>query len=414
MSRYFSSISMAALTSGAALFVLATAGSAHPVTPQTPATEQLLYEFGGRTDGQAPSSGLIADQSGNFYGTAEWGGDEICKLQRKGPKGCGVVYKITSGGGESILHAFANNATDGGRPNGYLASDASGNLYGTTFQGGANGYGTIYELAPNGAETVLYSFPSTLAYPYGVLRDAQGNLYGTTYGGSGCANQGCGTVFQLAPNGTLTVLYAFTGPDGANPSGTLAMDSSGNLYGATANGGSAGDGAVFELAAGGAESVLYSFQGNGDGIYPGSGVTIDAEGNLYGTTSQISPDCIGDACGVVFEVSPGGAETVLHAFQGNPDGTKPAGSLTLDASGNIYGTTLSGGPYNNGGTVYELAPGGAETILWDFGANEKYGYEPQTGVILDQSGNLYGATLGGGRGAKDGKQGKGTVFKLTL
>ena len=186
----------------------------------------------------------------------------------------------------------------------------------------------------------------------GVVLGTNGNLYGTTeYGGA--YNQG--TVFQLTPSGTEIILWNFgNGMDGANPTAGVVLDMNGNLYGTTANGGVYGDGTVFELTPSWTETILHSFDNNDiDGIHPYAGLVLDKAGNLYGTT--VSGGGSSGAAGIVFEMTPSGTETILYTFGGSPDGSFPWGGVVFDTSGNLYGTTLSGG-HNGVGTVFKLTP----------------------------------------------------------
>src|SRR5271166_1949839 len=248
-------------------------------------------------------------------------------------------------------------------------------LYGTTAYGGGgsgcggnNGCGTVYKLTPsNGGwtESVLYSFQggSDGAFPYaGVIFDQAGNLYGTTAygGGSGCAGNGCGTVFQLTSSGSGWVentLYSFQGGnDGASPFGGLIFDQSGNLYGSTAYTSSfgVGGGTVFELSPSGSNwihTVLYSFSG---GAGPYDTLTIDA-GNLYGTTNRDGAYGYGS----VFKLTHSGGGwtyTSLHDFTAGSDGGYVYGGVILDSSGNLYGTTQYGGSGGDTGVVWEITP----------------------------------------------------------
>ena len=309
-------------------------------------TETVLHSFtGGVGDGILPFAGLIADSKGNLYGTTSNGG----------ASDGGVVFKLSPGGIETVLYSFCGKpgCSDGAGPRAGLIADSSGNLYGTTNQGGGSecngpGCGVVFKLAPNGTETVLYSFCSLLscsdgALPLGgLIADRAGNLYGTTYegGGSGCIyGLGlCGVVFKLSPpippatKWTETVLHSFTGSDGAGPSAGLIADSKRNLYGTTSTGGGPDRGVVFKLAPNGTETVLYSFcslPSCSDGALPEAGLIADSSGNLYGTTYGGGSECIyGPGCGVVFKLSPGGTETVLHSFAGG-DGALPEAGLIV-------------------------------------------------------------------------------------
>jgi uncharacterized repeat protein (TIGR03803 family) len=317
-------------------------GTVFKLTPK--GIETVLHSFGSSaTDGQEPFAGLIADAYGNLYGTTEEGG----------ANGYGTVFKVTPSGTETVLYSFGSSATDGKEPYADLI-DWSGNLYGTTVGGGAHGYGTAFKLTPKGIETVLYSFGSSATdgrNPFaGLIADKSGNLYGTTFGGG--ANN-AGTVFKLTLKGIETVLYSFgsSATDGQEPYAGL-IDESGNLYGTTEVGGAYGDGTVFKLTPKGIETVLHSFGSSAtDGRYPPAGL-VDESGNLYGTTFNGGAN----AAGTVFKVTPKGIETVLYSFGSSAtDGRVPYAGLTADKSGNLYGTTFDGGA-NYYGTAFKLAP----------------------------------------------------------
>jgi uncharacterized repeat protein (TIGR03803 family) len=184
----------------------------------------------------------------------------------------------------------------------------------------------------------------------GAVRDAAGNLYGTTeYGGA----FGYGTVFKLTPSGTETILHSFDlNADGAYPLARLVLYR-GNLYGTTVNGGAYVDGTVFEVTPSGTETILHSFANNDiDGINPYAGLVL-YKGNFYGTT--VGGGGTGSVAGIVFDMTPSGTETILHVFAGSPDGAFPWGGVVFDKSGNLYGTTFSGGS-NNLGTVFKVTP----------------------------------------------------------
>jgi uncharacterized repeat protein (TIGR03803 family) len=261
-----------------------------------------------------------------------------------------------------------------------LVKDRAGNLYGTTYLGGMNGLGAVFKIDAAGKETVLYNFTGGsdgCAPDPGVILDSAGNLYGVTSdGGAGFCNSGYGVVFEVDTAGDETVLHTFGGSDGANPFSALLLDSKGNLYGTTANGGTSdvcdgGCGAVYELSpqsgGGWSETVLHSFcslSGCVDGEKPLFGpLAKDAAGNLYGTTTFGGTSrCNGSGCGVVFKLDPTGKETVLHDFTGGSDGAFPEVGLALDGAGNLYGAATSGGDlnchakYGGCGVIFKIIP----------------------------------------------------------
>jgi len=315
-----------------------------------------------------------------------------------GANNFGTVFKVSPRGKEKVLYSFAGGS-DGGHPVGGLAMDSAGNLYGTTLDGGANDLGTVFKLTSHGKKKILHSFASdgdTYAPNSPLIMDADGNLYGTTTMGGVADN---GTVYKVTPTGQETVLLSFMGgSEGFFPAGGLIMDASGNLYGTAQLGGANGVGAVFKLTPGGQETILYSFDYGNYGQQPAGGVIMDDSGNLYGTT-------LGGGefdQGIVFKVTPEGQETILYAFDGGTGGGTPFAGLVMDASNNLYGTTYSGG---HGGTVFKLTPSGKETVLHGFNAGAD-GAHPDRGVIMDARGNLYGTTPEGGAGSE------GVVFKV--
>jgi len=318
-------------------------------------SETVLYTFTGGTDGSNPMAGVVLDAAGDMYGTAYYGGGTHCFDDNE--YGCGTLFKLTPSGAETILHRFTSSP-DGANPGAAVVLDAKGNMYGTTYYGGRHSkVGVVFRAEPSGKETVLYSFGHGGADPAGALvLDAQGNMYGTTLGGG---TSGKGTVFKLAPSGKETVLHNFRGgTDGNTPYAGLVLDAKGNLYGTTGGGGTSSSGTVFKVTPSGAESVLYSFSGERDGASPVAGLILDAQGNLFGTTSRGGDmsGCDGTGCGVVFKLTPAGHQTVLYSFTGGTDGSVPESALLFDAEGNLYGTTFSGGEFGQG-TVFKVAPG---------------------------------------------------------
>jgi uncharacterized repeat protein (TIGR03803 family) len=264
------------------------AGTVFQVTPS--GTLNLLYIFTGGSDGALPFAGVIADAAGNLYGATNGGG----------ASGQGAVFQLDLSGTLTVLYSFigGNDAS----PWAGLIADAAGNLYGTTE--GGDGPGEVFQLTPSGTLNVLHNFTGRDgAVSHGTLIfDAAGNLYGTTHNGG---TSGYGTVFQLDPSGTLTVLHSFTGgSNGAYPEAGVIADMAGNLYGTTYGGGAGGQGTVFQLTPSGTLTVLYSFTGGADGGRPGADLIADAAGNLYGTTALggANTSCPG-GCGTVFELT---------------------------------------------------------------------------------------------------------------
>jgi uncharacterized repeat protein (TIGR03803 family) len=323
----------------------------------------------------------------------------------------------------SVIHSFAGHS-EGSAPYAPLVQDAAGNLYGTTFDGGASGTtgcandcGVAYALDSTGQETLLYSFDKTVGGKSqgGLIRDSKGNLYGTTQigGDLNCGGgAGCGMVFKLDAAGTLTVLHTFEGPDGAHPQTALLRDTAGNFYGTTLEGGAVNRGTVFKIDTTGKETVLHSFRAK-DGAWPFSGLIGDAQGNLYGTTEfggGMTGACGTFGCGVVYQIDRSGHETVLYSFTGGADGSEGGSTLVRDGAGNLYGTTGFGGdlscfaPYGCG-VVFKLDSAGHETVLYSF-QGQPDGWNPIAGLVRDPAGNFYGTTLRGGA------YGAGTVFEL--
>jgi len=305
----------------------------------------------------------------------------------------------------TVLHSF--NGNDGAYPFSRLSIDSQGNLYGTTGGTLPPTYGTVFELSrANPLGNVLVRFRRT---PTGIcdfcvdnlLRDAQGNLYvSDAIGGS----SGNGGVYKITPSGIMPILlYSFTGgADGKYPNSGLIADGQGNLYGTTGMGGVFGQGVVFKVTPAGAESVLYAFTGGSDGGEPWGRLLRDSQGNFYGTT--YADGGLQLSFGVVFKLTPSGVETVLHSFTGGGDGGHPNGDLIADAQGSLYGTTPAI-PRSTHGTVFQLTQQGGFTVLHTFSGTD--GFDPRSGVIMDASGNLYGTTWSGG------SSNDGVVYKLS-
>jgi uncharacterized repeat protein (TIGR03803 family) len=317
---------------------------------------RLLYSFrGGTSDGSEPEGNLVAF-GGRLYGTTEYGG----------ANGDGTVFEISPSGQERVLHSFMGG-TDGANPllAGLLV--VNGTLYGTTNAGGDPschyqdivGCGTIFAVSTSGKERVVYRFEGKPdgACPSGSLIEVGAELYGTTnFGG----RYNDGSVFDVTSSGTERTLYSFKGyPDGIMPyAGVIALG--GNFYGTTLLGGAfQGAGTVFELTPSGTESVLHSFKGSPDGALPYAALTATG-GVLYGTTEDGGASdrlCVGQGivgCGTVFAITTAGKESVLYKFKGLKDGRNPV-SAVVAGNGLLYGTTIAGGKTNNG-TIFQLAP----------------------------------------------------------
>ncbi len=358
-------------------------GTVYKITPAGALT--TIYNFCSETscaDGDFPFAGLVQASSGELYGTTYSGGAGGASAANcLNPNSCGTVFKITPSGARTTLYNFCSRSdcTDGDIPGAALILAANGDLYGTTTSGGAgancpyqSGCGTIFQITPGGTLTTLYSFCSLSGCTDGgtpntaLVQAADGAFYGTTpSGGTGayCPYPGgCGTVFRITPSGALITLYSFCSEsgciDGLEPSALVAA-SNGAFYGTTANGGANGYGTVFEITPLGTRSTLYSFcsqSGCADGEFPVASLTQATDGNFYGTTSSIdvlTGARTGD--GTIFKITPGGALTTLHTFDGS-DGANPIAALFQGTDGAFYGTAEVGGA-NGDGTIFSLSVG---------------------------------------------------------
>jgi uncharacterized repeat protein (TIGR03803 family) len=306
----------------------------------------------------------------------------------------------------SVLYNF-DGASHGGDPYASLTRDAAGNLYSTVGYGGGTSFaGGVFKVAPDGTETMLYDFTGGAdgAFPFSpVVRDSAGNLYGTTSQG-GSAN--AGVVFKVDPNGTETVLHNFIGgADGIIPTGGLVRDKAGNLYGTTSQGGTSNDGIVFKISPSGKETILHTFTGSAtDGKYPSyTTLLMDAQGNFYGATEE------GGSAdgGILYKLSKTRKLTILYSFKGGTtDGCNVLGTPFMDVEGNFYGATSSCGAHTLG-TVWEVKKGGKERLLHSFAGGTSDGEYPLAGVIKDSAGNIYGNTETGGA------SNFGTVYKIS-
>ncbi len=390
--------------------LLVVAGAAAPVHGQT---YSVLHSFGG-SDGAAPQSALIMDTSGNLYGTTANGGSG----------NYGTAFKLDSSATLTTLANLSTSSGDGYGPYAGLVLYA-GNLYGTTYQGGAYYNGTVFKIDSNGVFSTVYNFPGGTegAHPAAALvADTAGNLYGTTYSG-GTSN---GTVFELNPtSGTLTWSYALSYSDGAFPEAGLILDSTGaNLYGTAYFGGTSGQGTIFTLTTSGTGfTVRHSFSGN-DGGNPYGGLVRDSSGNLYGTTVYGGST----GYGTVFKLDTSAVLTTLYAFTNGADGANPNAGVVIDGAGNLYGVAEYGGNTSatgcqgsyfappGCGTVYELMASSSNPPTYSFKLVHTFTYSdggnPFAGLFIDPTGNLYGTTLYGGTPSSGNPY--GTVYKIAV
>lgn len=358
--------------------------------------ESVLWSFSGSPDGALPQGALIRGSDGNYYGTTQNGGTN----------NSGSVIKMTPAGVVTILYSLYS-VTDGAFPQAALVQGSDGDFYGSTTGGGNGNCGYVFKITPTGTYTVLHAWAGNtsdgckVAGP--LIQGSDGNFYGTTSVGG---TVGAGTVFKITPTGTETMLHSFAGgADGITPNrGGLIEGNDGNFYGMTSAGGTASYGTVFQITPMGTESVLYTFSGNGgtDGGRPASGLVKASNGNFYGTSTGVS-----SGGGTLFEISPTGTRTTIYSFPLNGPNT-PVG-LLIAPDGNFYGMSSGGGTYNQG-AAWKVTPSGVETTLYSLKGGTSDGSLPLAGLVIGLDGsdyNLYGtADLAGAHNF-------GTVFKIT-
>ena len=372
-----------------------------------------LISFNG-INGSDAIGGVVADAAGDLFGTT----------YRGGANSQGTVFellKTSTGYASTPITLLSFNGTNGANPISRLFIDATGNLFGTTYLGGAKGDGTVFEIAKTSTgyangPTTLVSFNGTNGSTpeTALIADATGNLFGTTSSGG---KNGCGTVFEIAKTSTgyanaPTTLVNFNGTNGSIPEG-LITDAAGNLFGTTAYGGVNGSGTVFEIAKtstgyASALTTLVNFNGT-NGATPEAGLIADAAGNLFGTTAYGGVNW----GGTVFEIAKtstgyANSPTTLASFN-FANGSSPETGIFIDAAGNLFGTTSFGGA-NGRGTVFEIAKtstGYASAPTTLVGFNGTNGSAPDGGLIADAAGNFFGMTMG------DGTHNQGTVFELS-
>ena len=395
----------AAISMLLAAFWLCASGSNLAQTESAPATTfTTLHSFTG-ADGNKSFAALVQGKNGNLYGTTYYGG----------AKNDGEVFQITTAAKLTTLHSFCSTSGCGDGEYSYAVpvQGADGNFYGTTYLGGSKGDGIVFKMSPSGALTTLHNFGGTdgsqpLA---GLAAGSDGNFYGTTnLGGS----HNSGSVFKITPTGQFTTLHSFCSKsacaDGQNPYAGLIQASDRNLYGTTLTGGSHGDGTVFKISPSGAFSTFYSFcshTGCTDGEFPQTGLVQASNGNLYGTT------ILGGAygSGTIFELTLSGTLTTLYNVcpqSGCPDGNYLYAALIQATDGNLYGIMQIGGAHGYG-TIFKITLTGTLTTLYSFCSQPACadGEYPAAGLVQATNGILYGTTADGGA------HGDGTVFSIT-
>ncbi len=374
-------------------------------------TLNTLHSFGVvPNDGLNPEASLVQGNDGNFYGTTFAGGT----------KGYGSVFKITPSGSLTTLYSFVTNQNDGIQPSAALIQARDGNFYGTTETGAASAqYGVVFRVTPAGVETPIYTFAGGNdgnTPKAALVQGANGNLYGTTRLGGATLGQGNGTIFEVTLAGSETLVYRLGSNtsqlDGLWPGAPLILASDGNFYGTTTSGGGSNYGAIIKMTPTGSESLFYNIGNNGlNGIEPGAPLVQGTDGSFYGTTRSGGSNDEG----VVFKLTLGGSYTPIYTFPpvSTTNGANPYAGLVQGSDGNFYGTTRFGGiggtSENHGnGVIFKVTPAGAESVVYRFGTNPNEGAQPWAGLIIGSDGNLYGTTTLGG------SAGGGTVFQLIL
>ncbi len=378
-----------------AVIGLALAGTWSGVQAAGPVT--VLHSFSTTgSGGYDPQGGVIFGNDGSLYGTARNGSTDSPE---------GTIYRITTAGNFTLLHAFASDGTEGGLPSAGLLLGQDGNFYGAT---GAK----FFQVTPDGTLMVLHDFTTDYAtagadLEAALIEDGQGNFFGTSYQGGA---YGYGAVFEYVPgSSTATALYAFStkdsqyhNSDGAGPLAPVLLANDGNFYGTATYGGTYGDGTVFRLTPAGVFTNLHSFSyTGGDGANPMAGLIQASDGNLYGTTQYGSSSGSGNP-GTVFRVTPAGVVSTVHDFT-QAEGSYLLAALTEGTDGFLYGTASQGGAYGNG-TVFRMTKDGVVTVLHNFTGSD--GGDPASKLVLGADGYFYGTTLQGGT------TNNGTVYRL--
>ncbi len=430
-----------------------------PTNPPSPlpgtgaGTIEFLHTFGVQEgDGFQPNGPLLLASDGNFYGTTKQGGSPCDNKEFSAELGCGVIFRVTPNGTESVVYRFKGGPSDGRTPYSGLIQGSDGALYGTTTQGGANERGIAFRLTLSGDYKILHHFDGARATgdrPIGkLLQASDGVLYGATIGGgpNNCSGGDCGTIYRLTLGGEYRVIYNFGSQagDGAVPTGSLIEGDDGALYGATVVGGDdtcsdpnllpriAGCGTIFRISKFGSFTVLHAFgPTTANGILPSSGLTRGTDGAFYGATARGGAGiCINSngGCGTIFRITPAGVFSLVYQFSlsstqlpgetaPGSDGFTPNGDLWFNRDGVLYGATAAGGVTTSSdtGTLYSLTTSGSKTILYRFASSQNGPAVPVGGLVEGAEGVFWGVTnYNGGLGGVGARTGFGALFRITV
>ncbi len=359
-------------------------------------TVSTLYNFaGGKTGAANPwYVTLVQGTDGQLYGTTYNGG----------ASSAGTAFKVSTSGTFTLLHSFANSKTDGGYPTGGMTLAPNGNFYGTTQQGGTESEGVVFQMTTTGTVTILHNFVAGTdgAFPWGPpIMASDGNLYGTTSGGKG----NNGLVYKVTTSGTYSTIYTFTPSVGSYPIAPPTQGADGYLYIPVSLGGLNLCGSIVKLSTAGVLQSSYAFPCGSGGSFPIGPLVQAANGNFYSTTQ----DGGSNGEGTIYQATTGLVVTVLHSFGVNfGDGEYPGAGLLLATDGNYYGTTAEGGTYDDG-TLFNTTTGGLYTSLYSFNnSTNLLEMAPLSPAFQHTNGTLYGVTEFGGT------KNEGTVFALNM
>ncbi len=360
-------------------------------------TVSTIYNFSGNgISGANPwYVTLVQGTNGNLYGTTYNGG----------AFSSGTVFNVTTSGSQKLIHSFTGTSADGAYPTGGLTLGTDGNFYGTTQQGGTQSQGTVFKITPTGTITILHNFNAFVdgAFPwFPPILASDGNFYGTTSGGG---INGNGIVYKMTTSGTLTKVYQFDVTHGFSPIAPPTQGTDGYLYIPIAEGGTSYCGTILKMSTSGVINNTYDFPCGSGGSFPIGPLIQASNGNFYSTTQDGGTNNEG----VIYQVTPSLAVTVLHSFGATyGDGTYPSAGLLLATDGNYYGSTSDGGA-NGDGTLFNTSTSGTYTSLYSFNNTTNLTQmDPLAPPVQGTNGILYGVTEFGG------PTNNGTVYSLNM